>query len=110
VIVVPQIATLPKVTGDGLGYSVTTTGLLLVPIALSSIVGAWVAGRFVDVIGPRAHGRRLDSRARGLSASSPAPASSAPLPAESGYTDGFVLGAIASGCAMLAAALLPGRR
>ena len=33
-----------------------------------------------------------------------------PLPAESGYTDAFVMGAIASGCALLAAALLPGHR
>ena len=31
-------------------------------------------------------------------------------PAESGYTDAFVMGAIASGCALLASPLLPGRR
>lgn len=177
VIVVPQIATLPEVTGYGLGYSVTTTGLLLVPMALSSIVGAWVAGRFVDVIGPRAlmavgstaalaayllliaahdsagpiatgvagiglgigftvtaiisvvaRAAPLDKasiavavhavvRTSGVAIGTAATAAIitgaglvGPVPAESGYTDAFVLGAIASGCALLAAALLPGRR
>ena len=32
-----------------------------------------------------------------------------PVPAEAGFTRTFVAGAIAAGCALLAAALLPGR-
>jgi predicted MFS family arabinose efflux permease len=32
-----------------------------------------------------------------------------PVPAESGYTGSFAMGAIAAGCALLASALLPGR-
>ena len=54
VIVVPQIAALPAVTGYGLGYTPTQIGFLLLPMALSSIGAAWVGGRVVEVIGPRA--------------------------------------------------------
>jgi MFS family permease len=54
VIAVPQLAALPTVTGYGLGYSTTSTGLLLVPMAVASIGAAWVAGRYVDDVGPRA--------------------------------------------------------
>jgi hypothetical protein len=54
VIVVPPLAALPTVTGYGLGYSTTSTGLLLVPMAVTSIAAAWVAGRHVDDVGPRA--------------------------------------------------------
>jgi MFS family permease len=52
-IVVPQLAALPTVTGYGLGYSTTETGLLLLPMAVASMVAAWVAGRFVDAVGSR---------------------------------------------------------
>lgn len=177
VIVVPQIAALPEVTGYGLGYSVTSTGLLLVPMAIGSIVAAWIAGRVVDVAGPRtlmaigsaaalaayllliaahdsaapiatgaagvglalgftvtaiisvvARAAPLDKtsaavavhsvlRTSGIAVGTAATAAIitgaglvGPLPAESGYTDAFVMGAIASGCALLASALLPGRR
>jgi MFS family permease len=177
VIVVPQIAALPEVTGYGLGYSVTSTGLLLVPMAVGSIVAAWIAGRVVDVIGPRAlmavgsasalaaylllmaehdaaapiatgtaglglavgfcvtaiisvvgRAAPLDNtsaavavhsvvRTSGIATGTAATAAIitgaglvGPLPAESGYTDAFLLGAIASACALLASALLRGRR
>jgi MFS family permease len=53
VIAVPQLAALPEITGYGLGYTVTEIGLLLAPMALASIAGAWVAGRTVDAVGPR---------------------------------------------------------
>jgi MFS family permease len=177
VIVVPQIAALPEVVGYGLGYSVTSIGLLLVPMALASIVAAWIAGRIVDLIGPRAlmaigaaaalaayllliaahdsaapiatgaagvglavgfcvtaiisvvaRAAPLDKtsvavavhavvRTSGIAIGTAATAAIitgaglvGPLPAESGYTDAFVMGAIASGCALLTSALLPGRR
>lgn len=177
VIVVPQIAALPEVTGYGLGYSVTSTGLLLVPMALGSIVAAWIAGRVVDAAGPRAlmavgsatalaayllliaahdsaapiatgaagvglalgftvtaiisvvaRAAPLDKtsaavavhsvvRTSGIAVGTAATAAIitgaglvGPLPAKSGYTDAFVMGAIASGCALLVSALLPGRR
>ena len=54
VIAVPQLAALPVVTGYGLGYSTTSTGLLLVPMAVSSMASAWAAGRFADEVGSRA--------------------------------------------------------
>lgn len=47
----PQLAALPTVTGYGLGYSTTSIGLLLLPMAVLSMVAA---GRLVDVVGPRA--------------------------------------------------------
>jgi MFS family permease len=53
VIAVPQLAALPEVTGYGLGYSTTATGLLLLPMATFSIASAWIAGRIVDSTGPR---------------------------------------------------------
>ena len=177
VIVVPQIAALPEVTGYGLGYSVTSTGLLLLPMALASIAAAWIAGRVVDVIGPRvlmavgsacalaaylllmaehdsaapiatgaagvglavgfcvtaiisvvARGAPLEKtsaavavhavvRTSGIAVGTAVTAAIitgagllGPLPAESGYTDAFLMGAIASGCALLVSPLLPGRR
>ena len=53
VIAVPQLAVLPTATGHGLGYSTTSAGLLLVPMAVTSIAAASVAGRYVDDVGPR---------------------------------------------------------
>jgi MFS family permease len=176
VIVVPPLAALPTVTGYGLGYSTTSTGLLLVPMAVTSIAAAWVAGRHVDDVGPRAlmaagsaaavagyvsltieHGTAtaiaaatgvlgvavgltvtgilsLVARSPTLDKTSVAIAVNAvtrttgsavgaaaaaailtsaiaigPVPAESGFTGCFLMGAIASGAALLAAVLLPGR-
>ena len=177
VIVVPQIAALPEITGYGLGYSVTSTGLLLVPMALGSMVAAWIAGRVVDAIGPRAlmavgsasalaayllliaahdaaapiatgaagvglavgfcvtaiisvvgRAAPLDNTSAAVAVHSVVRTSGiavgtaltaaiitgagliGPLPAESGYTDAFLMGAIASGCALLVSPLLPRRR
>jgi MFS family permease len=53
-IVVPQIAAMPEPSGYGLGYSTTRTGLLLVPMAVVAMAAAWLAGRVVDRVGPRA--------------------------------------------------------
>jgi EmrB/QacA subfamily drug resistance transporter len=53
-IVVPQIAAMPEPSGYGLGYSTTRTGLLLVPMAVVAMAAAWLAGRAVDRVGPRA--------------------------------------------------------
>jgi MFS family permease len=53
VIVVPQLAALPTATGYGLGYSTTSIGFLLMPMAVLSVAAAWVAGRFLDAVGPR---------------------------------------------------------
>jgi len=175
VLVVPQIAALPPITGYGLGLSTTSIGLLLVPMALASMGAAWVAGRFVDAIGPRglmaagsvagvagyvslivAHGGEAEiaaatgvlgvsigltvtgiltivARAASLDKTSIAVAINAiirttgtavgaaasaaiitgagllgPFPAESGFTDACLFGAIASGAALLASILLPG--
>lgn len=176
VIVVPQLAALPPATGYGLGYSATSIGLLLLPMALTSIAAAWLAGRVVDATGPRAmmaagaaaalaayvllvaaHGSAATialgtagvglavgfgvtgilsvvARAATLDKTSIAVAVHAvvrtsgtavgaattaaiitgaglagPFPAESGFTRAFALGAIASGCALLASGLLPAR-
>ena len=178
VIALPQLAALPKVTGYGLGYSTTSTGLLLVPMAVASIAAARVAGRYVDAVGPRAltaagsavaiagylslvfaHGTpgpiaaatgllgaavgftvtgilALVARSPSLDKTSVATAVNAvtrttgaavgsaaaaaiitgalvvgplPISAESGFEDCFLMGAIASGCALLASVLLPGR-
>jgi predicted MFS family arabinose efflux permease len=175
-IAVPQLAALPTATGHGLGYSTTTTGLLLVPMAVTSIAAASVAGRLVDDVGPRAlmaagslaaiagyvsliaaHGTpgaiasatgalgvavgltvtgilalvgrsaTLDktsvatalnavTRTTGTAVGAAAAAailtgamSAGPVPAESGFTDCFLMGAIASGFALAASVLLPGR-
>lgn len=164
------------VTGYGFGYSTTSTGLLLVPVSIGSIVAAWVAGRYVDDVGPRAlmaagsvaatagyrslgvahgtaaaiatgtgvlgigigltvtgilclvgRGATLDktsvatavnavTRTTGSTVGSAAAAAIitgavtiGPVPAESGFTDCFTMGVIASGCALLASVLLPGR-
>jgi MFS family permease len=173
-IVVPQLVALPTVTGYGFGYSTIETGLLLLPMAIASMVAAWVAGRFVDAVGSRrlmaagaavglvaygslilAHGSAtqiavatsaigvaigmtitgiasvvvhaapMDKtsiavamnaivRTTGLAVGTAATAAIitaavtvGPLPAESGFTHAFALGAVASGCALLASALLP---
>jgi len=53
-IVVPQLAAMPEPSGYGFGYSTTRTGLLLVPMAVLAMAASWVAGRWVDRIGPRA--------------------------------------------------------
>jgi MFS family permease len=175
-IAVPQLAALPAATGHGLGYTTTETGLLLVPIALGIMASAWVAGRHVDEVGPRAlmgagctvavagyaalvvaHGSgaaiaaatgalgiavgltltgilslvgraaALDktsvatavnavTRTTGLAVGATASAailtgavSAAGVPAESGFSDCFLMGALASGFALLASVLLPGR-
>jgi MFS family permease len=175
-IAVPQLAGLPTATGHGLGYTTTETGLLLVPIALGIMASAWVAGRHVDEVGPRAlmaagsavavagyaalvvaHGSgaaiaaaigalgiavgltltgilslvgraaTLDktsvatavnavTRTTGLAVGATASAailtgavSAAGVPAESGFSDCFLMGALASGFALLASMLLPGR-
>jgi MFS family permease len=52
-IVVPQIAAIPEISGYGFGYSTTKTGLLLVPMAVVAMVAAWLAGRIVDIVGAR---------------------------------------------------------
>jgi MFS family permease len=52
-IVVPQIAAMPSLSGYGFGYSTTRTGLLLVPMAVVALISAWVAGAIVDRVGPR---------------------------------------------------------
>jgi MFS family permease len=52
-IVVPQIAAMPEPSGYGFGYSTTKTGLLLVPMAVVSMLAAWLAGTIVDRVGPR---------------------------------------------------------
>jgi MFS family permease len=52
-IVIPQIAAIPEVSGYGFGYSTTKTGLLLMPMAVVAMVAAWVAGRIVERVGPR---------------------------------------------------------
>ena len=176
VIAVPQLAALPTATGHGLGYSTTSTGLLLVPMAVTSIAAASLAGRYVDDVGPRtlmaigsaaavagytaliaAHGTAvaiatatgaigvavgltvtgilaLVGRSATLDKTSVATAVNAvtrttgtavgaaaaaavltgaltvgPVPAESGFTDCFLMGAIASAFALLASVLLPGR-
>jgi MFS family permease len=173
---VPQLVALPAVTGYGLGYSTTDAGLVLVPMALSTMVAAYAAGRLVQGVGPRAlmaagavcagiayvslavaHetggqiaaatgvlGIAVGLTITGIAAvvvpSAPIEKTSiaaavpnivrttgialgaavsaaiitgaltvGPVPAESGYTRTFVAGAIAAGCALLAAALLPGR-
>ncbi|HWT24490.1 MAG TPA: MFS transporter, partial [Solirubrobacteraceae bacterium] len=54
VIVIPQLAALPAVTGYGLGYTTTQTGLVLLPMAVMSIVAGLLGGRFADAAGPRA--------------------------------------------------------
>jgi MFS family permease len=177
VIAVPQLAALPALTGYGLGYSTTSIGVLLVPMALTSIASAWVAGRYVDAVGPRAlmaagsaagiagylalvadHATpaaiaaatgvlgigvgltvtgilSVVGRAAGLDKTSVAIAVNAVMrttgsavgtaaaaaiitgaltgrgvPAESGFTDCFLMGAIVSGCALVASAFLPAAR
>jgi MFS family permease len=176
VIAVPALAALPVMTGYGLGYSTTSIGLLLVPMALTSVASAWVAGRVVDAVGPRAlmasgsvaavagyltllaaHGSAapiaiatgvlgvglgltvtgilaLVGRAADIDKTSVAIAVNAVtrttgsavgtaaaaaiitgaltprgIPAESGFTDCFLMGAIVSGCALLVSVFLPGR-
>ena len=52
-VVLPLIAGLPE-AGGGLGYSTTEIGLMLFPTGVASILSAWVAGRLVDRVGPRA--------------------------------------------------------
>ena len=52
-IVVPQIAAIPEISGYGFGYSTTKTGLLLVPMAVVAMVAGWTAGRIVERVGPR---------------------------------------------------------
>lgn len=54
VFVVPVIAATPEESGYGLGLSVTQIGLVLVPSGIGSLVGAWLGGRTVDRVGPRA--------------------------------------------------------
>jgi predicted MFS family arabinose efflux permease len=54
VFVVPVIAGTSEESGYGLGLSVTQIGLVLVPSGIGSLVGAWLGGRTVDRIGPRA--------------------------------------------------------
>jgi MFS family permease len=52
-IVIPQIAVLPSVSGDGLGLTYTQTGLVLLPGALAIIVGGWASGLLVGRLGAR---------------------------------------------------------
>jgi MFS family permease len=52
-IVVPQIAAIPEISGYGFGYSTTETGLLLVPMAVVAMAAGWTAGRIVERVGPR---------------------------------------------------------
>ena len=52
-IVVPQLAAMPEVSGYGFGYTTTQTGLLLLPMAVVAMVAAWVAGRAMERLGPR---------------------------------------------------------
>lgn len=54
VFVVPQIAAAPAATGYGQGLSTTEIGLLLVPTGIGGMLGAWLGGRAVDSVGPRA--------------------------------------------------------
>ena len=176
-IVVPQIAAIPEISGYGFGYSTTKTGLLLVPMAVVAMAAGWTAGRIVQRVGPRflmatgsavgviayvfaslAHDNAAQisfltsgvgvtfgftltaiasivvreasedktSIAAGVNGvlrqtgSAIAAAAAVaiitgagtvgPFPAEAGYTRAFVMGAIACGVGVVAAALLPGRR
>ena len=52
-LLVPQIATLPHVSGYGLELTITETGLLVLPGALASIAGGWLSGRLVATTGAR---------------------------------------------------------
>jgi MFS family permease len=53
-IVVPQLAAMPEVSGYGFGYTTTQTGLLLLPMAVVAMVAAGLAGRAMERVGPRA--------------------------------------------------------
>jgi predicted MFS family arabinose efflux permease len=52
-IVVPQLAAMPRISGYGFGFTTTKTGLLLLPMALVAMVAGWLSGRIVDAVGPR---------------------------------------------------------
>ena len=52
-LLVPQIATLPPVSGYGLGLTITETGLVVLPGSLASILGGWLSGRLVGRVGAR---------------------------------------------------------
>ena len=53
-VVIPQLATLPRATGYGLGLSATGAGLILLPGALAIILFGALGGRLVPVVGARA--------------------------------------------------------
>jgi MFS family permease len=99
-IVVPQIAAMPKPSGYGFGYSTTKTGLLLVPMALVALPAASVAGRVVDRVGPRvlmAAGSAVGIGAYVLAALAHSSGTElAIVTAGVGVTFGFTLTAIAS--------------
>jgi MFS family permease len=52
-IVIPQIATLPPVSGYGLGLTYLQTGLVLLPGALAILAGGWASGLLVGRLGAR---------------------------------------------------------
>jgi len=99
-IVVPQIAAIPEVSGYGFGYSTTKTGLLLVPMAVVAMVAAWVAGHIVERVGPRwlmATGSAVGVAAYGFAALAHDNAAQLSLlTAGIGVTFGFTLTGIAS--------------
>jgi MFS family permease len=53
-VIVPQISTLPAVSGYGLGLTFTQTGLVLLPGAIAIVVGGWASGALVRRTGVRA--------------------------------------------------------
>jgi MFS family permease len=53
VVFVPQLAATPEATGYGLGLTATEIGLVLVPTGIASLVGGFVGGRVVDLVGSR---------------------------------------------------------
>jgi MFS family permease len=53
-IVIPQVATLPLVSGYGLGLTYAQTGLILLPGALAIVGGGWACGLLVGRFGARA--------------------------------------------------------
>ncbi len=53
VLLLPQIAATPTVSGYGLGFTTTEIGLSLVPTGITALVGGWAGGRAVNRVGPR---------------------------------------------------------
>jgi MFS family permease len=54
VFVIPLLAAAPVESGYGQGLSTTQIGVLLAPTSVGCLVGGWIGGRVVDVVGSRA--------------------------------------------------------